>query len=286
MATVWTPGEAGARAALGRFIESAARGYAENRNLPGRVSTSRLSPYLRFGEIGPRQIWHAVRAALESGHTRASDRDIDKFLAEIGWREFSYHLLGQFPRLAKQNFQPRFDDFPWRADEAAFSAWTRGRTGYPIVDAGMRELWRTGWMHNRVRMITASFLVKHLLIDWRRGEDWFWDTLVDADPASNAASWQWVAGSGADAAPYFRIFAPVLQGEKFDQDGAYVRRYVPELARMPDTWIHKPWAAPHTVLSQAGVRLGADYPHPIVVHEDARRRALDAFRGISGEAAE
>ncbi len=287
MATLWTPGEAGARAQLGRFLEGAVKGYGDNRNRPDKISTSRLSPHLRFGEIGPRQIWHATRAAFESGHASATTYDVEKFLTEIGWREFSYHLLNQFPELANSNFQPKFDAFPWLDDGKALKAWQRGMTGYPIVDAGMRELWRTGWMHNRVRMIVGSFLVKHLLIDWRKGEEWFWDTLVDADPASNAASWQWVAGSGADAAPYFRIFAPVLQGEKFDPNGDYVRKYVPELARLPKQHIHKPWAAPHPVLSAAGITLGREYPHPIVNHEDARKRALAAFKSISSaEAAE
>jgi deoxyribodipyrimidine photo-lyase len=286
MATLWTPGEAGARQNLARFLEAAATGYGENRNRPDKRSTSRLSPHLRFGEIGPRQIWHATRAAFESGHTPAKAYDIDKFLAEIGWREFSYHLLHQQPELARRNFQPRFDAFPWSDDQGTLKAWQRGMTGYPIVDAGMRELWRTGWMHNRVRMIVGSFLVKHLLIDWRKGEDWFWDTLVDADPASNAASWQWVAGSGADAAPYFRIFAPVLQGEKFDPEGTYVRTYVPELAQMPKAFIHKPWAAPHPVLAKAGITLGRSYPHPIVIHERARERALAAFKTLSGAASD
>ncbi len=285
MATTWTPGEAGARASLSRFLEDSAKGYGENRNRPDYVSTSRLSPHLRFGEIGPRQIWHATRLAFESGHTPAKAYDVEKFLAEVGWREFSYHLLHQFPDLATRNFQQRFDAFPWKGSDTLLRAWQRGQTGYPIVDAGMRELWRTGWMHNRVRMITASFLIKHLMIDWRQGEAWFWDTLVDADPASNAASWQWVAGSGADAAPYFRIFAPVLQGEKFDPNGDYVRTYVPELAKLAKTFIHKPWLAPHPELARAGIKLGKDYPNPIVVHEEARERALAAFKSISAEAA-
>jgi deoxyribodipyrimidine photo-lyase len=283
MATVWTPGEPAARKALGHFLDTAAKGYGDNRNRPDKASTSRLSPHLRFGEISPRQVWHGAQAALESGQTPAKDYDVGKFLTEIGWREFSYHLLHQFPRLAAANFQPKFDAFPWRTDDAALRAWQRGQTGYPIVDAGMRQLWRTGWMHNRVRMIVGSFLVKHLLIDWRQGEDWFWDTLVDADPASNAASWQWVAGSGADAAPYFRVFAPVLQGEKFDPNGDYVRTYVPELAKLPKQIIHKPWTAAHPELARAGITLGREYPHPIVVHEDARKRALAAFKTISAQ---
>lgn len=286
MAREWTPGEAGARATLGRFLDDSAKGYGENRNRPDYVSTSRLSPHLAFGEIGPRQIWHAAKAAFESGQTPAAQYDIDKFLSEVGWREFSYHLLDLFPKLATENFQPRFDAFPWRDDTEAYKAWTKGLTGYPIVDAGMRELWRTGWMHNRVRMVTASFLIKHLLIDWRKGEEWFWDTLLDADHANNAASWQWVAGSGADAAPYFRIFAPVLQGEKFDPNGDYVRTFVPELAKLPKEFIHRPWEAPHPVLLRAGITLGRDYPHPIVVHEKARDRALAAFKSISAAAAE
>ncbi len=205
------------------------RDYADRRDIPGVVGTSMLSPHLAFGEISPRQIWAVTR------HAAAADprarRGCDKFLSEVGWREFSYHLLFHNPDLATKNFDARFDRFEWdRPDEKILAAWQKGQTGYPIVDAGMRELWATGYMHNRVRMVVASFLVKHLLIDWRIGEDWFWDTLCDADPANNAASWQWVAGCGADAAPYFRVFNPVLQGEKFDGDGAYVRRWCPELA--------------------------------------------------------
>ncbi len=285
METCWTPGEAGAQKALADFLDSKAKGYGERRNRPDIEATSRLSPHLRFGEIGPRQVWSAARHAVESGHGRASESDIDKFLSEIGWREFSHHLLFQFPKLATQNFQSRFDAFPWRDDPAAFEAWTKGRTGFPIVDAGMRQLWRTGWMHNRVRMIVASFLVKHLLIDWRRGEEWFWDTLVDACPANNAASWQWVAGSGADAAPYFRVFAPVLQGEKFDPNGDYVRAFVPELDRLPATYIHKPWEAPHPIRVRAGITLGETYPFPIIQHEAGRDRALAAFQSLSSESA-
>jgi deoxyribodipyrimidine photo-lyase len=208
----------------------------------------------------------------------------EKFLAELGWREFSYNLLHAFPDLASRNWQSGFDAFPFIDDPAGFSAWARGRTGYPIVDAGMHELWRTGYMHNRVRMIAASFLVKHLLCDWRRGEDWFWDTLCDADPASNPASWQWVAGSGADAAPYFRIFNPVLQGRKFDPGGAYVRRWIPELARLEADAIHAPWTAAPDALRRAGVRLGETYPAPLVDHAFARARALAAFAATTGGA--
>jgi deoxyribodipyrimidine photo-lyase len=276
----WQPGENHAAERLHGFLKSAAKNYSDNRNRPDMRGTSKLSPHLRFGEISPRQIWHATHAAFEMGTTNAPQSDLDKFLAEIGWREFSYHLLFQFPKLGTHNFMPRFDAFPWIENAAYLKAWQKGRTGYPIVDAGMRELYRTGWMHNRVRMITASFLIKHLMIDWRRGEEWFWDTLVDADPASNAASWQWVAGSGADAAPYYRIFAPVVQGEKFDPNGDYIRKYVPELARLPNKFIHKPWEAPHPILHQAGITLGRDYPHPIVDHAEARNKALEAFKSL------
>ncbi|HEX2654518.1 MAG TPA: deoxyribodipyrimidine photo-lyase [Xanthobacteraceae bacterium] len=274
----WQPGEEGAHARLAEFVDARLSGYAMSRDRPDREQTSRLSPHLRFGEVSPFQLWHATRHALEAPRDkRVSSIDLEKFLSEIGWREFSYHLLHQCPDLATQNFQSRFDEFPWRTDETALRAWQAGKTGYPIVDAGMRQLWQTGWMHNRVRMIVGSFLIKHLLIDWRRGEEWFWDTLVDADPANNAASWQWVAGSGADAAPYFRIFNPILQGEKFDPEGDYVRRYVPELAGLSSDLIHKPWQAPPIMLATAGIELGMNYPCPIVDHAAARRRALDAF---------
>jgi deoxyribodipyrimidine photo-lyase len=280
MRAEWTRGEAGAKARLQRFLEHGLDGYGEGRNRPDLPSTSKLSPHLRFGEISVRQCWHAAEQAHASGLTRASDADLEIFLKELVWREFSYHLLHHNPELAHTNYTPRFDAFPWRDDNVALAAWQRGMTGYPIVDAGMRELYATGWMHNRVRMIVGSFLVKHLLTDWRRGEEWFWDTLVDADPASNAASWQWVAGSGADAAPYFRIFNPIIQGEKFDPDGVYVRHWVPELARLPNSVIHKPWTAPPMILGAADVRLGASYPKPVVQHEAARDRALDAFKSL------
>jgi deoxyribodipyrimidine photo-lyase len=233
---------------------------------------------LRFGEISPRQVWHAAHFAAAEHPARAGDAD--KFLSELGWREFCRHLLFDVPDLATLNLQPSFDAFPWRHDEAALTAWQRGQTGYPIVDAGMRQLWHTGVMHNRVRMVVASFLVKHLLIDWREGEKWFWDTLVDADAGSNPANWQWVAGSGADAAPYFRIFNPVLQGEKFDPDGAYVRQWVPELAELPKQLIHQPWEAAPLELAGAGVTLGKTYPQPIVDHRKGRERALKAYEKI------
>ncbi len=274
----WEPGEKPAHKRLHRFLTKSLATYADKRDRPDETSTSQLSPYLRFGHISPRQIWHAAHHAGATGALEATEKDTEKFLYELGWREFSYQLLFYNPELARQNLQSRFDAMPWRRDPAALRAWQRGETGYPIVDAGMRQLWATGWMHNRVRMIAASFLIKHLLIDWRAGEAWFWDTLVDADAANNAASWQWVAGSGADAAPYFRIFNPTLQGEKFDPDGTYVKRFLPELAKLPPTLIHKPWKADAKQLAAAGVTLGKTYPHPIVDHDTARRRALDSFR--------
>jgi deoxyribodipyrimidine photo-lyase len=274
----WTPGEAGARARLDEFLGQHIAGYTSRRDRPDDETTSRLSPHLRFGEISPFQVWHAAQfAANEDTRVR---RDIDKFLSELGWREFSYQLLHGFPALASRNLQDRFDAFPWVSNASALRAWQRGLTGYPIVDAGMRQLWQTGWMHNRVRMVVASFLVKHLLINWTEGERWFWDTLVDADPANNPASWQWVAGCGADAAPYFRIFNPVLQGQKFDPDGRYVREFVPELARLPDAVVHQPWTAPPLMLREAGVTLGETYPEPLIEHAQARQRALAAFERL------
>lgn len=279
----WAPGEDGARHRLDAFLDETLAGYREARDLPDRLSTSRLSPHLRFGEISPRQIWHATQAAREAGNTLGSAADTEKFFSEIGWREFSYHLLFHNPDLACVNYDRRFDAMSWETDEAGLRAWQKGLTGYPVVDAGLRELWQTGWMHNRVRMIAASFLIKHLLTDWRIGEAWFWDTLVDADPANNPASWQWVAGSGADAAPYFRVFNPVTQGEKFDPKGAYVRRFVPELAGLGDKFIHRPWEAPADELKKAGIVLGQDYPKPIIPLDFGRRRALDAFAALRSE---
>lgn len=280
LAAEWTPGEAGARARLTAFLDHGIGNYGEDRNRPDLAHVSRLSPHLRHGEISPRRVFHAVEEARDRGEADA--RDVAKFVSELGWREFSHHLLYHWPDLATRNFSRRFDAFPWETPPRGhWRAWTRGRTGYPIVDAGMRELWTTGYMHNRVRMIAASFLTKHLMVDWREGEAWFWDTLCDADAANNPASWQWVAGSGADAAPYFRIFNPVLQGEKFDPDGDYVRRHVPELAGLPARFIHRPWDAPPIVLKEAGVKLGASYPHAIVDHGLARERALEAFSRLS-----
>jgi deoxyribodipyrimidine photo-lyase len=279
----WTPGAAGAQSRLARFIAEGLPRYAEERDRPDLPVTSRLSPYLRFGEISPFEVWHAVAPLALTGDI--GHAHVEKFLAEVGWREFAHHLLHHFPALATANFQPAFDAFPWQHDESFLAAWRKGLTGYPIIDAGMRELWATGWMHNRVRMIVASFLVKHGLQDWRAGEAWFWDTLVDACPANNAASWQWVAGSGADAAPYFRIFNPLLQAAKFDPEGAYVRRWVPELADLPAKWLHEPWKAPRSVLVAAGVTLGATYPTPIINLDAGRERALAAFATLKAHAA-
>ena len=264
----WTPGEDGAKQRLARFLDDALEDYRQARDLPGVEGTSRLSPHLAFGEIGPRQIW---QVALTRGASAATE----KFLAEVGWREFAYNLIFHNGDLAERNFRPEFDAFPWTAPGEALAAWQRGRTGYPIVDAGLRELWTTGWMHNRVRMIVASFLTKDLMIDWRQGERWFWDTLVDADLANNSTGWQWVAGCGADAAPYFRVFNPVLQGEKFDPDGDYVRLWVPELAHLSNDTIHRPWTAsvPPNV-----------YPERIVEHGAARDRALAAFQTLKKSA--
>jgi deoxyribodipyrimidine photo-lyase len=271
----WAPGEAGAQARLAAFLGQVPR-YGRDRDRPDRDGTSLLSPHLRFGEIGPRQIWHAVRAAAP---------EAESFLRALAWREFSINLLRRFEDMAERPLRASFEAFPWRSDSGQLRAWQRGRTGYPIVDAGMRQLWKIGWMPNRVRMIVASFLVKHLLLPWQVGEKWFWDTLVDADLANNAASWQWVAGSGVDAAPYFRIFNPVAQGERFDPSGAYVKRWVPELARLPAPFVHRPWAAPSSVLRAARIVRDESYPEPIVDHVAARVRALAAFHSLRAHAA-
>lgn len=278
----WLPGEAGAHAALGSFIETKLKSYPDARDQMGVNPTSRLSPHLHYGEISPVQVRAAIDAATHD--SPALQRGADKFMSEIGWREFSHSLLFHWPTLPENNWRATFDAFPWRDDPQALGAWHRGRTGYPIVDAAMRELWVTGTMHNRARMIAASFLIKHLLIDWRRGEEWFWDTLLDADLANNAASWQWVAGSGADASPYFRIFNPITQGERYDADGGYVRRWLPHLAKLPNDVIHRPWEADAVTLRAAGLELGTTYPLPIVDHAAARARALAAFSTLSSTA--
>jgi deoxyribodipyrimidine photo-lyase len=276
----WDPGSAGAETELKRFLRDGILTYSEGRNRPDLAATSRLSPHLHFGEISPRQVWHAVRRFAESRSIPATAWRGWQFLTELGWREFAHHLLYHFPHTPEQPLRSGFARFPWRDDPAWLRAWQRGRTGYPLVDAGMRELWSTGWMHNRVRMVVASFLVKNLLHPWQQGARWFWDTLVDADLANNTLGWQWTAGCGADAAPYFRIFNPVSQGEKSDPNGSYIRRWVPELGRLPDPWIHKPWQAPAAALVAAGIELGRSYPHPIVSHLIAREVALEAYQTI------
>ena len=270
----WNPGEVGADDSLNDFIDSGLFNYKEGRNFPSQKFVSRLSPHLHFGEISPNEVWYRAK-------TRESVPGIEKSLAhfhsELGWREFSYYLLYHFPDLPNKNFQEKFDIFPWKENKEFLSLWQKGKTGFPIVDAGMRELWQTGYMHNRLRMIVGSFLVKNLLIDWRFGERWFWDCLVDADLASNSASWQWVAGSGADAAPYFRIFNPITQGLKFDPDGEYTKKYVPELENLPNKYLFSPWEAPKEVLMEAGIELGSNYPNPIVDLKLSREIALEAF---------
>jgi deoxyribodipyrimidine photo-lyase len=275
---LWRPGEAGAMDRLHAFLRVPVADYPAMRDRPAVEGGSRLSPHLHWGEIGPRQVWRAAEGVAHRHPEYAPA--VDKFLSELAWREFDHQLLFHNPGLRSANYKPAFDRFPWRTDAAGFRAWTRGETGYPLVDAGMRELWTTGFMHNRVRMITASFLIKHLMVDWRLGEQWFWDTLLDACEANNPANWQWVAGSGADAAPFFRIFSPIGQGERFDPDGAYVRRWVPELAKLDAKFIHAPWTAPDEALKDAGVTLRKTYPNPIVDHTVARERALEAFRSI------
>jgi deoxyribodipyrimidine photo-lyase len=273
MRAVWQPGEAGAERELGRFVEQFLHRYDQSRNLPAQPGTSRLSPYLHWGVISPRQVWQRVKTSVPG-----AAEGPETYLKELGWREFAYHLLFHFPHTAERCLRAEYETFPWQPDARLLRAWQRGRTGFPIVDAGLRELWTTGWMHNRVRMIAASLLVKHLLQPWQEGSKWFWDTLIDADLASNSLGWQWVAGCGADASPYFRVFNPVLQGEKFDPTGEYIRRWVPEIAGLPNKWIHRPWEAPPLLLRDAGLDLGKSYPEPIIAHETGRERALAAFQ--------
>lgn len=269
----WQPGEQQAQDTLQSFLSQGVTNYKEGRDFPAKNSVSRLSPYLHFGEISPKQIWYALKNLPEDHHT-------EHFRRELCWREFSYYLLFHLPHLPTQNLRPAFDAFPWQHNDEQLKRWQQGQTGYPIVDAGMRELWQTGYMHNRVRMICASFLVKNLLIDWRYGASWFWDCLLDADLANNSASWQWVAGCGADAAPYFRIFNPTTQAEKFDPEGSYIKRFVPELKHLPIKYLFAPAEAPSAVLAQAKLRLGHDYPRPIIDLKESRQAALDAYACI------
>lgn len=272
----WTPGEDGARTKLQQFLQTGLHHYQQGRDFPAQAAVSRLSPHLHFGELSPQYIVNTL-AALP-----ATDNS-DHFLRELRWREFSYYLLYHWPSLPHANLKPQFNHFAWQQQPSVLARWQQGQTGYPMVDAGMRELWQTGFMHNRVRMITASFLVKNLLQDWRAGAHWFWDCLVDADLASNSASWQWVAGCGTDASPYFRIFNPVTQGQKFDPNGDYIRRFVPELRHLPDTYLHQPWLAPTAVLAEANVRLGETYPAPMVDLKTSRERALAAYAELQTE---
>jgi deoxyribodipyrimidine photo-lyase len=278
----WNIGEAGALAQLADFIDNDLEGYKDGRNFPALPNVSRLSPYLHWGEVSPNRVWYAAKDRMDAG--LVNDRDADHFLSELGWREFSYALLYYFPDLPRKNLQPRFDRFPWKDDDRALRCWQRGQTGYPIVDAAMRQLWQTGYMHNRLRMIVGSFLVKNLRLHWHHGEAWFWDCLVDADLANNSASWQWIAGCGADAAPYFRIFNPITQGLKFDPDGRFVRQYVPEIAALPDAYLFSPWDAPQEVLAGAGVALGTSYPRPMVDVKASREDALAAFAALKDPA--
>lgn len=280
MQAAWQPGEQGAEAQLQIFLDAALDNYPEQRDRPDIEGVSRLSPHLHFGELGPRQIWNAVQSRIEQGCPPEKEKAAWSYLRQLGWREFAYHLMSHFPHTPENPLRPEFSAFPWQPDASALKAWKRGRTGYPLIDAAMRELWSTGWMHNRMRMVVASFLVKDVLISWQTGAKWFWDTLVDADLANNTLGWQWTAGCGADAAPYFRIFNPVKQGEKFDPDGDYVRRWVPELGQLSAEWIHRPWEAPALLLCEAGVVLGENYPHRIIDHGFGRERALTALGKI------
>jgi deoxyribodipyrimidine photo-lyase len=272
----WQPGSAAALESLEHFLHHAFDDYPSARDRPAIEGTSRLSPHLHFGEIGPRQIWHGVRRCAQRRGRHSTWRQ-SQFLTEVGWREFAHHLLFHFPQTPEAPLRAEFARFPWRKDRPGLHAWQRGKTGFPIVDAGMRQLWHAGWMHNRVRMIVGSFLVKDLLLPWNDGAAWFWDTLVDADLANNTLGWQWVSGCGADAAPYFRIFNPTTQATRFDPQGTYIRKWIPELARLPTEWIHQPWEAPIEALRAAGVRLGVDYPDALVDHGVARARALEAL---------
>ncbi len=269
----WTPGETAAAELCRNFLENGTAEYQSRRDFPADSAASSLSPHLHFGEISPRQVWWGIHslAGGDGGHP---------FARQLCWREFAHHLMYHDPRITRENWRGEFDDFPWREDAESLRRWQQGVSGIPLVDAGMRELWTTGTMHNRARMVTASFLTKNLLIHWRHGADWFWDCLVDADLANNSFGWQWVAGSGADAAPYFRVFNPVLQSRKFDPQGAYLRRWLPALRDLPDKHIHAPWEAPESVLRAAGIRLGEDYPPPIVDLRMSRERALAAWRTL------
>jgi deoxyribodipyrimidine photo-lyase len=285
LAEAWRPGERGALAQLDQFCESGLSGYAQWRDWPGQEGVSRLSPHLHFGELSPHQVWAAAAAAaaaaLATGGDPLANKGAETFLREIGWREFAHYVLYHWPHTPDQPLQPRFAAYPWREDYAELlDAWQRGQTGYPLVDAGMRQLWHTGWMHNRLRMLVASFLVKNCRIPWQEGARWFWDTLVDADLANNTLGWQWTAGCGVDAAPYFRVFNPIIQGQKFDPDGACVRRWIPELAALPSALIHQPWMTLPTAPAATGFTLSAHYPRPVVDFAASRNEALAGYERI------
>ncbi|MDY0882883.1 cryptochrome/photolyase family protein [Dongia soli] len=274
----WQPGEAGARHRLQHFLEDGIDDYPSKRDYPAIEGTSRLSPHLAWGEISVHEAWHSAEPAKCSGAVA--------FRRELAWRDFNMHLYFHYPDLLRQPWRENFRKFPFRKSAAMLKAWQQGRTGFPLVDAAMRELWQTGWMHNRMRMVTASFLIKDQLIDWQQGETWFWDTLVDADPAQNGANWQWVAGCGFDAAPFFRIFNPVIQSVKFDPQGDYIRRWIPELAALSAKEIHQPWAVPEDRLAATNIQLDRTYPRPILDHAKARQTALAAFRQVSGRSSD
>ena len=269
----WTPSEFNAIARFEEFLANDSDNYSEGRNFPSKKNVSRISAYLHWGQISPFKLWHDAKNNMKGS-------SLDSFLSELGWREFSYHLLYYFPDINNKNLKLKFNNLQWDNDISLLNKWKKGETGYPIVDAGMRELWQTGYMHNRLRMITASFLIKNLLIHWKYGEQWFWDCLIDADLASNSASWQWVAGTGSDAAPFFRIFNPMTQAEKFDKDAIYIRKYVPEIAKLPNKIIFKPWLADKKTLKDSNVELGINYPFPIIDYTLSRNRALEAFKKI------
>ena len=271
---IWSVSEVAAKSTFKIFLKNGAKDYSQGRNHPYKNSVSKISPYLHWGQISPFRIWHDAKDKMSGAHQ-------ETFLSELGWREFSYHLLYHCPHINKQNLKKQFDKLDWNVNDKLLSKWKHGKTGFPIVDAGMRELWETGYMHNRLRMITASFLVKNLLIHWKQGEKWFWNCLLDADLANNNASWQWVAGTGSDAAPFFRIFNPITQGQKFDKNALYIRKYIPEISKLPNEFIFTPWLADKKNLEDANITLGVDYPYPIIDYVESRKRALDAFKKIS-----
>lgn len=281
----WSIGSEAAEMALRAFLAAVLNDYAEYRDRPDLRGTSRLSPHLHFGEISPRQIVHAVRTHADETSVAGTVKSTEAYIRELVWREFAHHLLYHFPSTTERPLDKRFDRFRWATDYGdRLEAWQKGLTGYPLVDAGMRELWHTGWMHNRVRMVVASFLTKNLMIPWQEGARWFWDTLVDANLANNTLGWQWTAGCGADAAPYFRVFNPVLQGERFDRNGDYIRCWIPELSSLPASVIHRPWVAPAAALETAGVQLGVNYPFPVVDLGQSREQALAEFAHLKSTA--